>query len=77
MAKPIGQVAEGIQDAMRAKGVDVITFSWPEFYRVSAREKLKDAFLTDLKKCLEQKNLLVCYGQSIVLVAKDFSFSPL
>lgn len=76
MAKPTEQVAEGIQDTMRAKGVDVITFSWPEFYKVSAREKLKDSFLTDLKNCLEKKSLLVCYGQAIVLVAKDFSFAP-
>lgn len=77
MAKPIEEVAQDIQNTMRAKGVDVITFTWPDFYRVSVREKLKDAFLTDLKKCLEGRNLLVCYGQAVVLVAKDFAFAPL
>ena len=76
MAKPVEEVAQDIQDTMRTNGVDVITFSWPEFYRVSGREKLKDVFLEDLKKRLGTRNLLACYGQAIVLVAKDFAFAP-
>ena len=75
MAKSIQTVAEEIQELMRKNAKDVVTLPWPDFYKVAGRERMKDAFMTDLRQKLRELGLLVCYGQSVVLVGKDFKFS--
>ncbi len=75
MAKSIQTVAEEIQELMRKNAKDVVTLPWPDFYKVAGRERMKDAFMADLRQKLRELGLLVCYGQAIVLVGKDFKFS--
>lgn len=75
MAKSIQTVAEEIQELMRKNAKDVVTLPWPDFYKVAGRERMKDAFMADLRQKLREQGLLVCYGQAIVLVGKDFKFS--
>lgn len=75
MAKSIQTVAEEIQELLRKNGKDVVTLSWPDFYKVSGRERIKDEFTSGLTKSLRELGLLVAYGQSVILVAKDFRFA--
>lgn len=75
MAKSTKDVAEDIQSLLQKNGRDVITLSWPDFYEVADRERMKDAFKADLDRTLRGHGLLICYGLSVVLVAKDFKFS--
>jgi len=75
MAKSTKDVAEDIQHLLQINNKDVITFPWPDFYRVAKRDRIKDAFKDELETKLNQLGLLVCYGQAVVLVAKDFRFS--
>jgi len=70
-----GEVADNIQEIMRKNGVDVVTFTWPDFYKVSDRERIKVEFQTDLALSLKALGLLICYGAVVVLVAKDFGFA--
>ena len=75
MAIRHGEVAENIQELMRKCGVDVVTFTWPDFYKVSGRERIKVEFQADLTSSLKALGLMINFGSSVVLVAKDFSFA--
>lgn len=75
MAKSTQSVAEEIQELLRKNGKDVVTLSWPDFYKVSGRERIKDEFTGGLTKSLRELGLVVVYGQSMVLFAKDFRFA--
>jgi hypothetical protein len=75
MAIRHSEVAESIQELMRKNGVDVVTFTWPDFYKVSGRERIKVEFQTDLAASLKALGLLINFGSTVVLVAKDFSFA--
>lgn len=77
MAKSTQAVAEEIQELLRKNGKDVVTLSWPDFYKISGRERIKDEFTAALSKSLRELGLLVAYGQSVILVAKDFRFATL
>ncbi len=75
MAMRHGEVADNIQEIMRKNGVDVVTFTWPDFYKVSDRERIKVEFQNDLALSLKALGLLISYGAVVVLVAKDFGFA--
>lgn len=75
MATSVADVAEEIQSLLQKNGKDVITFPWPDFYEVAGRERMKDAFKSELDKALRMHGLLISYGQAVVLVGKDFKFS--
>lgn len=74
MALQVAKVAEKIQELLRKSGVDVVTLTWPDFYAVSERERIKVEFQSDLTRALKGLGLLVCYGDAIVLIAKDYAF---
>jgi hypothetical protein len=76
MALPHSEVAERIQELMRKNsGADVITLTWPDFYKVAARERIKVEFQSDLAASLKALGLLINFGSTVVLVAKDFTFA--
>lgn len=75
MAKNAQAVAEEIQELLRKNAKDVVTIPWPDFYKVSGRERMKDAFMAELSKKLREFGLLIVYGQAVVLVGKDFKFA--
>lgn len=74
MALHFSKVAEKIQELLRKNGVDVVTLTWPDFYAISERERIKVEFQSELTRALKGLGLLVCYGDAIVLIAKDFAF---
>ena len=76
MAKTIADVAADMQAIIRKISFDVVTFSWAEFYEIAGRERIKSEFMTGLEQELRKKNLLLKEGQAIVLLAKDYAFSP-
>lgn len=75
MAIHHSKVAENIQDLMRKNGVDVVTFTWPEFYKVSGRERIKVEFQSDLAASLKALGLIIGFGSAVVAVLKDFGFA--
>lgn len=77
MAKSAQMVSEDIQELLRKNSADVVTLTWLDLYKVSGRERLKDAFMAELTKKLRELGLLVCYGQAVVLIGKDFKFAAI
>jgi uncharacterized FlgJ-related protein len=76
MAKSAQSVAEDIQELLRKNAIDVVTIPWPDFYKLAERERIKDAFMEELRSKLREHALLISYGQAVVLIGKDFKFSP-
>lgn len=77
MSKSVVEIADECVERLRVHGKDVVTFSWPEFYALAGRQRMKPGFLSGLVAALRQHSLLLAQGQAAVLVAKDFNFSPL
>lgn len=77
MAKSALQISEKIRDLMQNSGVDVMTVRWPNFYKIAERERWKSAFQDELTLELRKMSLLASFGNSVVVIAKDFDFSPL
>lgn len=75
MAKSAQSIAEEIQELLRKNTKDVITIPWSDFYKLSGRERIKNAFMEELSKKLREFALLISYGQAVVLIGKDFKFS--
>ena len=76
MPKSANEIANEVQEKLRHEKKDVFTYTWDAFYAMVDRERIKDAFKTDLTSSLRQLGLLVSYGQSVVLIGKDYHFSP-
>lgn len=77
MAKSVAAVILDLREMLNKSGKDVATLTWKKFYVVADRERMKDAFLDDLIKQAKEASLFVAYGNAVVLVAKDYDFSPI
>ena len=77
MALPISKVVDEAKNLLNKKGLDVVTLSWPEFYKLVDRERIKDGFTSDLLISMKAASLLIAYGGAVVLIAKDYSFAPI
>lgn len=75
MAKSAQVIAEELQELLRKNALDVVTIPWPDFYKVSARQRIKVEFQNDLAAALKELGLLIVYGSSVVLIGKDYNFS--
>lgn len=76
MAISADSCADELQRLVQLHNKDVITLPYADFYRLTDRERIKEAFKADLTKRLRGRGYLVHYGEAVVLVAKDFNFSP-
>ncbi|RJG06935.1 hypothetical protein D3870_13835 [Noviherbaspirillum cavernae] len=77
MAKSVADVVEDLRDLLNKSAKDVITLTWPQFYKEAGRERMKDAFMTELVKQAKDASIFVAFGNAVVLVAKDYKFSPI
>ena len=77
MPKPVNDVVLDAQHLLNSKGLDLVTLTWPEFYKLSDRERMKEEFMSELSKQLKAASLLIAYGNATVILAKDYKFAPL
>lgn len=77
MPKSSHIVASDIREALFKSDINVLTYSWPEFYKACGREKMKEAFKGELSAQLLTQSVVVSYGNAAVIVAKDYNFAPL
>jgi hypothetical protein len=76
MPKKIEALADELNRELRAQGKDVLTYSYPGFYSLADRDRLRDSFKDEFERALKGHALLVAWGQSIVAILKDYRFSP-
>lgn len=77
MPKSVSEVVLDAQDLLSSRGLDHVTLTWPEFYNLSDRERMKEEFKDSLSEKLRAASLLIAYGNATVLLAKDYRFAPL
>lgn len=53
-----------------------MTFSWPAFSKDCGRERMKEAFLEELRTELRNRSISIAYGMASVGVLKDYDFDP-
>ena len=76
MAKNVRDIADEIDGFMKKKTLNVWTLPWSQLYKVTARERIKDAFQSDLRAALKTHTLEVTYGINAVVIHRDANFGP-
>lgn len=66
-----------LQEMLNKQGRDCITLKWDQFYEVIERDRMSVEFRNEVAKKAKESSVLVCYGNAVVLVAKDYAFNPM
>lgn len=77
MAKAVVDVVDDLRVMLNKSTKDVITLTWPQFYAAAGRERIKDAFMTELVRQAKDPSIFVAFCNAVVLVAKRYKFSPI
>ncbi len=76
MAKNVRDIAAEIDGFMKKKTLNVWTLPWAQLYEVADRERIKEAFQTDLRAALKVHTLAITYGDNAVVIHRDGNFGP-
>lgn len=77
MAKPFPEIVEELDELLRKSGEPVITMTWPDFYKLSDRERLKNAALDAIREDASGRyQLVIGYGRNAVIISHDRNFQP-
>lgn len=76
MAKSVSAVADDLRIWLFDSGKNTMTFSWPAFSKDCGRERMKEAFLEELRTELRNRSISIAYGMASVGVLKDYDFDP-
>ena len=61
---------------LHGKGKDIITLSWPQFYKLCGRSTLPAQWLDFIKSDLSNAGMIIAYGSNVVMISKDTNHSP-
>ena len=73
MALHPSKVADKILSYMNKNNTTYLAVPWADFYTLTERGAIREAFMNDLAREMKEKSLLISYGQSIVGIMKDYS----
>lgn len=76
MAKNVRDIASDIDGFMKKKTLNLWTLPWEQIYKVAERERIKDAFQTDLRTALKSHGLEITYGTNAIVIHRDSNFGP-
>lgn len=76
MPKNVTSIAVELDGFMKEKSVSVLTMPWAQLYKIADRERIKEAFQTDLSNALKGHNLFVAYTDNAVVVHRGSNFAP-
>lgn len=77
MAKHAKEIAQRLHELMRKNGGGAITLSWPDYYDLSERERIKDAFVEAVEtEALAEYQIIVRHAPAAVIVCPNANFNP-
>ncbi|MDE2420380.1 MAG: hypothetical protein KGO49_04255 [Gammaproteobacteria bacterium] len=76
MAKSVHALADEIC-AILDHGQPAWAIPWSDFYTFTERQTMRDSFKNQLRNELWSRSVLICFGQAIVLIAKDYPSAAL
>ncbi len=68
-------VSESIVELLRKNGNEAITLTWPQFYKVTNRDRLHESFMVNIEKSLKKHDIHIVYGNNVVIISRDFCWS--
>ena len=70
-------IVEDLDTMLKHSGKPVMTMTWPEFYKLSERDRIKRSFRDEVKRLASgQFQLNIVFGANAVIVCHDRNFSP-
>ena len=71
-------VVEDLDTMLKHSGKPFMTMTWPEFYKLSERNRIKSSFRDEVKRLASgQFQLNIAFGVNSVIVCHDRNFSPM
>lgn len=70
------EVAERINAEMKRTGKSAITMKWPDFYRLTGRERVTAPFLENLSEAMRKESILMAKGVAVIAFVIDYNFAP-
>ena len=62
------QIAGNLDDS----GQKIISYSWPDFYKLNEAEKIREARMSEIREYLwDEHELLISFGDKVVIVCRD------
>ncbi len=72
MPLSFSDVGNKIADDLDNSGKKVITYSWPDFYKINNAATIREARKDEiLEFCFEEHDILIAYGNKVVVACKD------
>lgn len=68
-------VSSDIIELLRKNGNEAITITWDQMYKITNRSRLHDSFLEKLANNLRKNDVHVVYGNSVIIIARDFCWN--
>jgi len=72
----INSLADQIVQYMRLNNQNVLTVRWSDFYKLCARDRLRQGFLDGLAERLSESSVVMAQGKATVAFVNDFDFAP-
>ena len=76
--RSVADILEECNLRLRRAEQAYMTLTWPEFYELCGRERLKQPFLDKVQNVASGRfQLIVAYGQNAVMVCRDRNFASI
>lgn len=76
MSKSPTAIVDDLNEMLRKAGRPFMTLTWPEFYEICERERLKQPLMDGVREEASGKfQLVVAFGQNAVVVCHDRNFA--
>ena len=76
MSKLAVDIVDELNEMLRKGGRPLMTLTWPEFYQICERERLKQPIMDGIREEASGKfQLVVAYGQNAVVICHDRNFA--
>ena len=65
-------VGDLIAEGLDSSGEKIVSYSWPDFYRINEAATLRESRKDEIKSyCFEEHQILIAYGDKAIIVCRD------
>lgn len=76
MSKSAASIVDELNELLRKAGQPCMTLTWPEFYELCDRERMKRPLQNSIQEQASgQYQLIVAYGHNAVVICHDRNFA--
>lgn len=65
-------VGDRIAADLDDSGEKIISYSWPDFYKINDADKIREARKDEIRDyCFDEHNILIAYGDKAIIACRD------